>query len=348
MLDVAFSGRLDGYALVAASGGVRLAATANGGSRWSIVGVRLPATNPPPSKLVDTGSGALVAFAANGLGSQLLSSRDGGASWRTTTFPGTVRDVAVAGAQLWALVDGAPPTASTAVHAPLGPPSAWIEKSSDGGARWTLLARLPRDVGPDALLVRPSATVAYVLSPGLRNTFAARYGDLVRTTDGGARWQVLDEPCNFNAGPRFGDQAEFGVAGTAVLWVVCGTFFEPPLGPGNITQVQRSLDGGTSWALRAGTRWIEPYDHPNFPGSAAVPPASAASTAVFGLDSAWLVLTRPATLVHTDDAGESWHHDAPAALESEGPLEVVDAGGTIVVRTARSLWRLGAAGWKQI
>ncbi len=110
------------------------------------------------------------------------------------------------------------------------------------------------------------------------------------------------------------------------------------------------MDRGRHWSLVAtSSRWFTaPGTRPNFPAAATVPPAGLHGTSVFSADGAWLVLASPSLLVRTTNGGRAWVDGAPAAVESQGPLQVLDAGGTVMVRTRSALWRLGLRGWREV
>jgi photosystem II stability/assembly factor-like uncharacterized protein len=63
---------------------------------------------------------------------------------------------------------------------------------------------------------------------------------LVRTSDGGATWQVLPAPCT----PSLGTSAVIGASSPSDLWVVCGGV--PGAGQ-QLKQLGRSVDGGAHW-----------------------------------------------------------------------------------------------------
>jgi hypothetical protein len=123
-----------------------------------------------------------------------------------------------------------------------------------------------------------------------------------------------------------------------------------PLLAGNVDVVLRSEDRAKHWSLVASsTTWFTtPNVRPNFPATATVAPAGLPGTSLFSARGAWLVLASPSRLVRTTNGGRSWQDGAPASVESQGPLQVLDAGGTVVVRTRSALWRLGTRGWREV
>jgi len=199
------------------------------------------------------------------------------------------------------------------------------------------------------VLSAPARSVAYALSPGEDNAYDGRYGGMAETTDGGRTWGRLeDEPCEENASPRFDEDAELGGIGPREVWLACGISL--PRGPGNVDLVLRSEDRGKHWSLVAtSTTWFTaPNTRPNFPATATVAPAGLHGTSLFGVEGAWLVLTSPSLVVRTTNGGLTWADGAPAAVEAQGPLQVLRAGGTVVVRTRSALWRLEGGRWLEV
>jgi len=349
--NVTFSTSTDGFALVHAPMGTYVARTQDQGKQWALVSTAaLYRPGMPAAEAVGaigTGSeGTVYAFPGSDVSAIVDVSNDGGRQWTTARMPGTVADVVANGSSLWALVDG---PARSGPPFPPPPPAGWLYVSSDGGKTWARRSTLPATVGPYQVVSAPTASVAYALSPGEHNAYDDRYGGLAETTDGGRTWRLVgDLPCDENASPRFGDDAELGGVGPRELCLACGISL-PPL-PGNVDLVLRSQDRGEHWSLVAtSTTWFTaPGTRPNFPAAASVPPAGLPGTGLFSASGAWLVLSGPSLLVRTTDGGRSWGDGGPAAVESQGPLQVLDAGGTVVVRTRSALWRLRTKGWQEV
>lgn len=349
--SVTFSTSTGGFALVHAPTGTYVARTQDQGRRSALVSTAalyrpgMPGTDAVGA--IGMGpEGIVYAFSGSDVSAVVDVSNDGGRQWTTARLPGTVADVVANGSSLWALVDG---TARSGPPFPPPPPAGWLYVSADGGRTWARRSTLPATVGPYQLISAPTASVAYALSPGEHNAYDGRYGGLAETTDGGRTWRLVgDLPCDENASPRFGDDAELGGVGPRELWLACGISL-PPL-PGNVDLVLRSQDRGDHWSLVAtSTIWFTaPGTRPNFPAAATVSPARPPGTSLFSANGAWLVLSGPSVLVRTADGGRSWGDGAPAAVESQGPLQVLDAGGTVVVRTRSALWRLGTKGWQEV
>jgi hypothetical protein len=349
--NVAFSTSTDGFALVPTATGTYVARTQDQGRHWvlaSSTALYRPAM--PAADVVGaigTGpDGTVYAYPGGDAGSVVDVSDDGGRQWTTARFPGTVADVVANGSSLWVLVDG--PTRSGPPFPP-PPPAAWLYVSDDGGKTWARRSTLPTSVGPYQVMSAPTPSLAYALAPGEHNAYDGRYGGLAETTDGGRTWErVGDQPCDENASPRFGEDAELGGVGPSNVWLACGISL--PAGPGNVDIVLRSRDRGDQWSLVASsTSWFTaPNTRPNFPATATVAPAGLPGTSLLSARGAWLVLASPSRLVRTTNGGRSWEDGAPASVESQGSLQVLDAGGAVVVRTRSGLWRLGSRGWREV
>lgn len=334
-LDVAFSSVSRGYEVVRVASRLYVATTADGGRSWTLASPGL-ATSRPASIGAAVGvaaSGAIYAYVVSA--SVVEVSSDIGHTWRQSKLPGAVQDVTSVGSSLWALVDG--PKRPPSHRGPVPPAKGWLYGSGDYGRVWRRLSMLPSGVGPYTLLIRPTTRVAYALAPGESNTFAGRYGGLARTTNGAETWEVVQQPCDVNAAPRFGDNAELGGRSAKALWMVCSTN-----DLGVITRVYRSTDGATRWSLVA-------YSNDgNLPTNASAPPASPVATSVFSGRDAWLVLRAPRVLFSTVDAGRTWAQGAPRALEDEGPLYIYKVNSTIWVRTRTQLWQSERGHWDPV
>jgi len=337
-----------GYALVGKATGLAVATSTDGGRSWQAV-VGGPHPPLPSSAMVASGqerppvvkatSGGEVAVY---WGDHADVSAAGGAQWSYHVFPGSVEGVSGEGGQLWAPVDGSAPKGPAWK---VGPAPGWLYVSSDDGRHWARRSVLPRGFGPYADLVEATAEVGYALAPGEYNTYAAAFGGLALTTNGGRSWQKVSQPCAEDASPRYGYNVSFGSAGPDELWMACGQ--EEGLYGGRLTQVARSSDAGHKWSVVAGTRLIVPV--PDFTGRSYVPLASEPATGAFSGGQAWLVLQGPSILVHTGNGGRTWATVGPRHLEEQGPQQVFDLGGTLLVRTTDALWRSGESGaWQEV
>jgi photosystem II stability/assembly factor-like uncharacterized protein len=159
----------------------------------------------------------------------LLVSGDAGAHWRVANagfVPARITDLAF---------DSATPDtlyAAGSARASLG-----VQKSTDGGARWT-----PASQGLPFVyqgLVQIEHLVADPASPGA--LYANAYTEVFRTTDGGQGWQdqgsipQIFDPFDLVAGPLASE-----------LFAVGGIDSIDPLS--NTRTILRSLDGGAAWS----------------------------------------------------------------------------------------------------
>ncbi|MFY9345631.1 MAG: sialidase family protein [Planctomycetota bacterium] len=165
----------------------------DGGATW------LPAAMPFPapgggifSYMVDTAADGNVLFVVDETG-KLGRSADAGTSWQLVAVPGVPRvlEVAIAGARVVA----------TGWNGITGPPPVFlVTTSADGGVTWQATPlSLPSPtplVFPHAIATS-SALFVHLELPGYP-------GNALRSTDGGASWQVLEGPVTggFHAGER--------------------------------------------------------------------------------------------------------------------------------------------------
>ena len=346
--QVAFAVPGTGYALVEDAGGLSVATSSDGGRSWHAV-VGGPHPPMPSSAMVASGrerppvvdatsGGDVVVY----WGDRADVSAAGGAQWSYHVFPGAVEGISGEGGQLWALVDGAAPKGPAWK---VGAAPGWLYVSSDDGRDWARRSLLPRGFGPYADLLQATVEVGYALAAGEYNTYAGAFGGLAMTTNGGLSWQKVRQPCAEDASPRFGYNVSYGSGGREDLWMVCGQ--EEGLYGGRLTQVALSTDYGRKWSVVAGTRLVMLV--PNFPDASYVPLASEPATGAFIGGQAYLVLKGPSILVHTGDVGRTWAKVGPRRLEEQGPQQVFDLGGTLLVRTTDALWRSNpGGGWQEL
>ena len=150
---------------------------------------------------------------------------------------------------------------------------------------------------------------------------------------------MVNQPCDEDAAPRFGDDVQFGAASTDTLWMICST--DDVSAPSAF--VSRTTDSAAHWAYVATTFGVKP----NFP-TVNLPTASPLPTSLFTGNGAWVVTVSPAEILYTTDGGKRWKTSAPENLEKQGPLYVVKSGGTIRVRTDSGLWLLENGVWRAL
>ncbi len=116
---------------------------------------------------------------------------------------------------------------------------AGIWKSTDGGASWSLIPASPIAAELEVNPLRPE------------ELYARSYGELLRSSDGGETWTVLDTPGSFVTGA-------FAVAAG-----------DPPtLFVGDGLRIRKSLDGGTTWTTAdTGFAGLRPRQIEVIPGS---------------------------------------------------------------------------------
>lgn len=291
-----------GYAIEEhSSGGVvseHLARTVDGGRRWYLVGSPFPFANDYSEvEFMSLESG--YAFGPAGL----AVTHDGGRHWvRGATLGGSLERVVPIGEDVWATyaVCHGPPVA-TAVC------TLRIAISRDGGLTWRA-APEPSPIhearaGGD-ILARDTLDKAYVV------TYGPTGGGLAVTSDDGASWQRLVDPC-----ARW-YRADMAALSDGDLWMICGG--EPVLGgTASAKAVFRSYDGGGHWLRVAATGF-----GPGSPVSRAVGPTGElayagqlSQLATISPTRAWIGVTGVGILV-TFDGGRRWH--VPAGITDHG------------------------------
>ena len=233
--SIAFGTPLDGWAAglkpVGSGEAVVVSHSVDGGLRWS------PATTVSRSAGSLVAPGAHVRFtdALHGWvtgGPDLFATSNGGRTWTDTGVSGVAGAVTPAGGTVWALQYPCPATTSCAPRL--------IESVLPDGA-WHPVAQQPSLLAGPAALLRVTASEAFITSLNPLNPQVA--GMLVKTTDGGATWQALPDPC----GPGTEADPLASLDGVTV-WMACAG--QPGAGS-QAKQLYVSANGGRSWALKA-------------------------------------------------------------------------------------------------
>ncbi|MBI2918882.1 MAG: hypothetical protein HYY01_12945 [Chloroflexi bacterium] len=187
--------------------------SADEGRSWQPVQHDLPGTDIHGFATSLDDPNRLFAFV---VGHGLLTSNDGGATWRRLTggLPADIMSLAAAG--------GTPET----LYA--GSMNSGLLKSTDGGEKWSRVAVGPGSRSVTALAVDPS-------NP--RTVFAADDTGLYNTTDGGATWRKLVFP---------GDNAVALAVAPSQPGVVLAITVRGDQN-GRTGLVYRSEDGGQTW-----------------------------------------------------------------------------------------------------
>jgi photosystem II stability/assembly factor-like uncharacterized protein len=312
----------------------------------------VPTGTPGPSA-----SGSLAApaideagtFAGGGLwarhGGDLYLSTDGGASWSQGTIgPNPIVVVVLDAQHAWTVSAGPGSTGNT------GDPSHdvlhyVIGRTTDGGVSWaqTGVTGSYPETGPAISFVDPQR--GYLLIAPER--FSNRAATVFATRDGGASWQQVGTAQS----PLLQYGRMFTASANGTLWAGAEA---TTTGAGNWQLLQVSRDGGTSWqpvtlpgrdVLANGDYLLAP---PTVLGSTVIVAVASASNVVFYRSTdggqSWQAGTLlpsdfafgvPAILDTnhwlapalgglaiwvTEDAGASWHEQAPAGLSGLGPI----------------------------
>ncbi|HUB43201.1 MAG TPA: hypothetical protein VMA72_30480 [Streptosporangiaceae bacterium] len=259
MIDMAWVSARRGWALEAAICGSglcpRLAVTADSGRTWT----RLPA---PPGVWHPGGryeSGALipgqVSFATPRIGylfgPDLYQTTDGGLTWQRVPGPP---------------VEALQPAAGTVVRVAYrgtgcpGPCTRLVQEAAAGSTKWRTLLRIPDSLtasqAVSSQLIRQGRQVIYVPVYGnLAAGAGSQHTVIFRSTDGGAAWRRLPDPCP-GTGTATHDAVGIAAAPGGFLAALCA----PRTGTGQ-DFVVTSADYGSAWSRpgpppAAGTNWL--------------------------------------------------------------------------------------------
>jgi len=236
LMDLTWVSDERGWALAAAPCGrhlcPRLASTTDGGRTWTT----LPA---PPGCAARMGCISHVRFATATVGylfgPALFQTGDGGRSWhRVPSRP----------------VEALEPSSGTVVRVVYdhtgcpGPCNRTVQETTAGSAAWHAVLRIPAlfSSGVAAQLIRQGALVNYIPVYGhVAGGALHAYTTIFRSTDGGATWQTLPDPCR-GIGPREHDTSGLAAAPGGFAAVLC-----PPRSGTGTTFVRTSADNGSTW-----------------------------------------------------------------------------------------------------
>lgn len=348
--SVVFVNGRDGFGLADHRSRPVLAATADGGTTWRLVGGHLPSSvsgSPGATEVEFTTTRLGYLWSAPVLGASdapLWTTSDGGATWRRAPLAGAVLDATAIGTNVWALTGACDPAG--------GPCHLALDRSADAGRTWQPSGALPpagtwaATAHPAVELARVTPTAAYVV------TEVGSVASLLFTADAGTSWSSRPVPCaSLDAG------AELALSSTRDLWLVCGGQAADGL---QAKALYRSETGGATWTLAAQTPAFAGAGGPP-PGVGTLPldgyvaPYSLGHTnlAVLTRSSAWLFPTRGAVSA-TTDGGSTWHPVASlagAAFGSGAPGDVTFTSPTVgwVVELGVGLWHTtDAVSWQPV
>jgi len=230
--QLSFADTLHGWALGTASKGTNtyliLARTTDGGTTWRYL---------PQSPMAGNTTAAADRWGIHFdspedgwiYGPAAYVTHDGGATWLQTDLMEQVVALSANGTSAWAAVQ-------FNCAKPLCPLR--LATTADG-QHWSVPARQPTLVGPEAQFVRVSAEIGWVLS--WRQVLGGAPSSLAVTHDGGDTWQTLTTPC----APATSLEDRMAALDDRTIWVVCGG------GPSEAGNQQKQLitstDGGLHW-----------------------------------------------------------------------------------------------------
>jgi photosystem II stability/assembly factor-like uncharacterized protein len=239
-------------------------------------------------------------------GQGLLTTLDGGQTWKGAGLKGFVGPAAPAGDSVWAL--------QTPCSDSAGSCSPVLVQSHVGSATWEPAPQQPGLPAGSADLLRISASEAFITDIPLQQLANAV---LLKTINAGSTWQQLKNPC----GPT--TSHSLASLDGVHAWIACG--YGPSAGNEG-KSVFVSDDGGATWHVEAGT---------GVPGSGAPTPTGSLGTAGYVstltlLSSATGILNQARNgLVRTTDGGKTWNDANPVGpSDNEFPGNVWFADST--------------------
>jgi photosystem II stability/assembly factor-like uncharacterized protein len=276
------------------------------------------------------------AYGGPGGGSAVDVTTDGGRTWWNSEIGYNTPTAAVVGNDVWVMAFGTNPAK--------GKGSLWLYTSDNGGRSWSYRSTVPTVTGSAAELVRPSATTAYLL---VTSQTPGGTPGIERTTNGGVSWSRVSDPCVTADAPQLPVNEQIGSSNPSSVWLLCGEPAKPAKGlsPGEMTCVERSIDGGSTWSLVAS---------PTTVGSSFSAAGRLGGVGAIGLDTflspteAWVDYSPSGPLVKTDNGGVTWVNGAPKGIEGDAPRQIFAVGGLIYLVTDHSLYRESAGKWTQI
>ena len=338
VLDIAFATPRVGYALGGPFGSRFPLKTTDGGRNWFIDGPAFFLPVADGAAAVDdmwaASANESYAYGGPGGGSSIAITTDAGRHWWRAWLGQALLTVSQRGSDLWALAAG-----STSSAAGNSDPPVLLYDSANGGRSWTYRSTLIGVRGWEADLARPSLTTAFALVNGFGSEHPADAG-IVETTNGGATWTKLTDPCSNS---RFDFTERLAAPSTTSLWLFCGG--QPSTGI-QAKLVERSSDAGRSWTLVAADTPGQHVPSNDIPLTGELPAAGATGyVSVTSPSDAWLILTGSDVLWKTTDGGQIWTDGAPSTIEAQFPQQLSLTDGSLFVKSQNALWEHPAASW---
>ncbi len=295
--------------------GDRLVSTEDGGESWKVVGSELPAPGSSYGQMIF--STPRFGWVFNG--NTVYVTRDGGVSWSRVRLGGWVVAISAAGSSLWAFVS----PCNSAVNTCAYPYRLRLEATTFRSRSWHEVGLLPEVAGASISVARLSPSRAVIVETGLRGRTQVSL-----TTDGGAQWTAVRQPCGSlepNLGPVI-------ATGNSELFATCSGMASMEPSP---QALFRSDDGGKTWAAVGTDRGVGAPSIEN-----PIPFALAGRLAGPSSKELWMVDVN--SFHGSTDGGRAWFLVPSINFEGGGPSAsfcfVSDADGWMLDPVV-GLWR---------
>ena len=174
--------------------------------------------------------------------SGLFKTTDGGANWINTTG-----GISTSGHYSDVVIDPASPsTVYVAVGSAFGDSTNGVYKSTDGGNTWAAAGDFPGGGNAGVIRLGISAADSKTVYATISDTRTFGLNQIVKSTDGGAKWTATTKPVNYLGGQGFYDST-LAVDPTDASRVYVGGSFASFSGGNFIQGMLESVDGGQSW-----------------------------------------------------------------------------------------------------
>lgn len=342
----AFANKNVGYGLGNSDGFVYPLRTTDSGRVWRTDG---PAVDLPPTNTVDflggvqaeTSSRAVIWSGPSGTPGVFVTS-DGGRHWWVLNVGGDLLSASEHGADIWALVVYGGLPSGTAL------PLVALYETNDEGKLWRFGSTVTDSGGTTADFVRASAKTAFVLLQNFEGEVPTPTAAIYRTTNSGANWTKLPDPCNVSLSGttvNFTERMEANSASS--VWILCGS--EPGTGS-QVKLVAHSNNGGLKWKIVAHGVPGRNVDN-GIPYLGSLARAGSADTffTTSALDATLLLYGSfpGGPVVTTTDGGRTWTTGLPTKITDQFPKAIWLGRGVSVVQTQNALWRsLSGHSWR--